>query len=96
MPKYQSEFPQYVVPSPEEDNPIEVDVIYTTRLAELQKENERLRKNLKIFSHRAYKLQIENAKLLEQNRRLKSSWLTGICVTVGAFFCLALIVHAWS
>ncbi len=96
MPKYQSEFPQYVIRNPERDNFIEVEASRSSRLGRLQAKNEQLTRNLEIFSRRAYSLQIENAKLLAQNRRLKKRWLTETCIMVSAISCLALILHVWS
>jgi hypothetical protein len=91
MPKYQSEFPQYVIPSPEENKIIEVDVTHSSRLLQLQEKNERLRKDLAIYSRKTYELQIQNAKLLDQNRQLKKKWLREACI-VGTLACLVIII----
>ncbi len=96
MPKYQSEFPQYVLPDSDENNFIEVEADHSTRLKQLQEKNERLRQDLAIFSRRADNLRIENAKLLEQNRQLKKRWLTEICIAISALCCLAWIIHVWN
>jgi hypothetical protein len=95
MPKYQSEFPQYVIPSPQDNSFIEVNVTHSSRLMQLQERNELLRKDLAIYSRKSYELQIQNAKLLDQNRQLKKKWLREACI-IGAIACLVIIVDTWN
>ena len=105
MSEYQGESSQYVVPSSEEKNSIQANAVYCdclchcaerNRLSQLQAENEYLKKHLDIISRMVFKFKMENIELREQNRQLKSRWLTKICITVTALFCLALIAYVWN